>query len=72
MGVVGGLYVLPIQCRTTRSRFSDTDFDELLQDFVPRTLKLLRENNDLYALLHHLKKVVLVFKRLKDYIIITC
>ena len=56
--VVGGLYAAGYNAEQLDSIFSNTDFDELLQDFVPRTSKSYYEkkNNDLYAITLPFKK----------------
>jgi NTE family protein len=50
--VVGGLYAAGYNAEQLDSIFSNTNFDELLQDFVPRSSKSYYEkkNNDLYAI----------------------
>ena len=56
--VVGGLYAAGYNAEQLDSIFSNTDFDELLQDFVPRTSKSFYEkkSNDLYAITLPFKK----------------
>ncbi len=56
--VVGGLYAAGYNAEQLDSIFSETDFDELLQDFVPRTSKgyYEKKNDDLYAFTLPFKK----------------
>ncbi|MFT6748109.1 MAG: NTE family protein [Flavobacterium sp.] len=56
--VVGGLYAAGYNAEQLDSIFSNTNFDQLLQDFVPRTSKSYYEkkNNDLYAITLPFKK----------------
>lgn len=74
--VVGGLYAAGYNAEQLDSIFSETDFDELLQDFVPRTSKgYYEKKTTIYMLLpYHLKSLVSVFRFLflKDCIIIIC
>ena len=50
--VVGGLYATGYSATQIDSIFHDTDFDELLQDYIPRASKSFYEkhNQELYAL----------------------
>ena len=50
--VVGGLYASGYNAKQLDSIFSNTNFDELLQDYIPRTSKSFFEkrNDELYAL----------------------
>lgn len=50
--IVGGLYASGYNARQIDSIFHDTDFDALLQDFVPRSSKSFygKRNDELYAL----------------------
>lgn len=50
--IVGGLYASGYNARQIDSIFNDTNFDELLQDFIPRSSKSFygKRNDELYAL----------------------
>lgn len=50
--VVGGLYASGYNARQIDSIFKDTDFDALLQDFIPRSSKSFygKRNDELYAI----------------------
>ncbi len=50
--VVGGLYASGYSAQQIDSIFYDTNFDELLSDYIPRTSKSFYEkrNDELYAL----------------------
>jgi NTE family protein len=56
--VVGGLYSSGYNAAQIDSIFTDTNFDELLQDYIPRTTKSFYEkrNDELYALSLPFKK----------------
>lgn len=58
--VIGGLYACGYNAKQIDSIFTDTNFDELVQDFVPRKNKTFYEksNDEMYAL-------TLPFKNLK-------
>ena len=49
--IVGGLYASGYNARQIDSIFKDTNFDELLQDFIPRSSKNFygKRNDELYA-----------------------
>jgi NTE family protein len=58
--IVGGLYACGYSANQLDSIFNDTDFDKLIQDFVPRNNKTFFEkrNDEIYA-------ITLPFKKLK-------
>lgn len=59
--VVGGLYATGYSATQIDSIFRDTNFDELLQDYIPRTSKSFYEkrNDELYAMALPFKKLTI-------------